>query len=832
MKTTRLSFSIRARIPRRPRRKPRFRLLAAALAGLAVLSCPTGAALPAGAEGDDLEKASGFLTYLRDADSGRIFFEIDRFDEEFLYAASIAGGLGSFETQLDRNRLGRARIVRFQRAGDKVFLVERNTSYRSRSEDPDVRKAVEDSFAGSILWGFRVESEKDGRVRIEAGPFLLRDAVDAASALRRGGQGDYRADESRSAVHFAGSRNFPGNTEIQALVTLTSDHPGPQLGGTAPDPRSLTLRLHHTFCALPDGGYAPRPFDPRSGFEAVGVTDHAAAVGEPILRRYIIRHRLRKKDPSAPSSEAVEPIVYYVDRGAPEPVRSAILEGVGWWKEAFEAIGYRGAFRAELLPEGVDPLDIRYNVVSWVHRKTRGWSYASRIIDPRTGELIKSGVVLESQRIRQDYLMAQSLIADYGGEGGPSGALTRFALDRIRQLACHEVGHNLGLDHNFASSADGRASVMDYPHPLVSIGPGGRLDISDAYAPGVGAWDKAAVSYGYQDFPPGTDEEEALRGIIAQTLARGLRFMSNRDAVPDGSAHPQAHRWDNGADPVSELERIMAVRAAALESFSEQRIRPGTPLAELADLYAPLYFFHRYQIIAAAKSLGGMCYSYALKGDGQPPAAAVPAADQRRALAALVEVLDPVRLSVDERVLRLFTPRPAGASAPREAFPGRTGLSFDPVAAAETLADLTAGLLLHPERAARLVEFHARNSEYPGFDEVLSALIAATWGGPRRQGLAAEIQRAVELAVLRHVMLAASGDKAAPAVRASAWLALDELEDRFGSQIPATRDRLWKAHYAYAAAQIQLFKSDPGCVRVPGPLPLPASVHNPPLDRD
>jgi hypothetical protein len=517
-----------------------------------------------------MEKWAGYIPFYWDANEGKIFLEIERLGTEFLYVNSLTGGLGEFETQLDRNRLEGTRIVRFNRIGPKLLLEQQNYSFRAESEDPDVRKAVEDAFAKSVLWGFSVEAEEDGRVLIDATSFFLRDATDIVGNLRRTVQSDYRLDLSRSAIFLPMTKNFPQNTEIDAMLTFASDNPGRLIRGVAPDPRSVTLRVHHSFCPLPDADYKPRVFDPRSGFEGIQYKDYASALGEPIIKRCIIRHRLQKKDPSARISEPVRPIVYYVERGIIEPVRTAIVEGASWWNEAFEAIGYRNAFRVEVLPEGVDPMDIRYNVISWGHRTSRGWSYASRTIDPRTGELIKSGVVLESQRVRQDYLYAEALVAEYeeGKEMPPS--VREMALARLRQLACHEVGHDLGLDHNFASSANGRASAMDYPHPLVKIKDDGSLDLSDAYVKGLGEWDKAAIAYGYQDFPAGVGEEKELEKMLDNNAARGLLFLSNRDAISDGSAHPLAHRWDNGADPVAELERVMKIRSIALDNFSEK----------------------------------------------------------------------------------------------------------------------------------------------------------------------------------------------------------------------------------------------------------------------
>lgn len=776
-----------------------------------------------------MQKLPGFFPLYWEEGTGKIWLEIDRFDEEFLYQTSLATGVGSFELRLDRNRFSSTRVVKFKRIGPKVLLIQMNYDFRAVSEDPAVRQNVEEAFAQSVLWGFAVEAEENGRVLVDASSFFLRDAHNVVGILRRRDGANYVLDASRSAIYMPRTKNFPLNTEIEALLTFTSDFPGSLVRRVAPDPRSVSLRLHHSLVQLPDAAYTPRAFDPRSGFLETHYMDFASPIGEPIMKRWIIRFRLNKKDPLAEMSDPVKPIVFYVERGIPEPIRSAVMEGASWWNQAFEAIGYRNAFQVKLLPEGADPMDFRYNVINWVHRSSRGWSYAGMIWDPRTGEFLKGNIVLESQRIREDFLVAEGLIAEYEEGKQPAPEMQDMVLARIRQLSCHEVGHILGLDHNFASSANDRASVMDYPYSMVEIKKDGSLDLSDAYAKGIGEWDKAAIAYGYQDFPEGTDEHRELGRILEEAFSRGLHLLTNNDTVPDGSAHPLAHRWDNGRHPVDELEQIMRIRSAALNKFSEKKIRHGDPLALLEDALVPVYLFHRYQIVAASKVLGGLYYTYAVRGDGQRLPEIVPASEQRRALDVLLDTIRPKNLAIDENILRLIPPRPLGYGQTPELFPGHTGLTFDPLAAAETVAAITIPLLLNPERAARLEEYHARDNTYPDFHEVLDRLITATWKTSGKTGFLAAIERVVENVMLYHLIHLAVNEQAASYVRAVAMMKLDELKTWLNKRIEAVKDRTQRTHYFSALSQIRLFQKDPEAVKLTAPFAPPKSVHNPPL---
>lgn len=761
-----------------------------------------------------MEKFEGYFTFYWEAETGKVWLEIDKFNQEFLYVSSQPAGLGSNDIGLDRSQLGRTRIVKFQRIGPKILLLQPNYSFRAISDDPNERKAVRDAFAQSVIWGFSTAAEENEKVLVDATLFFMQDAHNVIGRLKRSNQGNFRIDPSRSAVYLPNTRNFPHNTEIEALLTFSCSEPGRIVSQTAPDPGSVTLRQHHSFIMLPENGYLPRAYDPRSNVSGMTFMDFATPVSRPIIKRFSVRHRLKKKNPEAAVSDPVKPIVYYVDRGTPEPIRSALVEGASWWNEAFEAIGYRNAFRVEVLPEGADPMDIRYNMINWVHRSTRGWSYGSAVTDPRTGEILKGHVALGSQRIRQDFLIAQGLIAEYEEGKDVSPEILKMALARIRQLSCHEVGHTLGLGHNYASSVNDRASVMDYPHPLVKIRENSTLDLSKAYSVGVGEWDKVSIAFGYQDFPVGTDEKKELNVILNNAFSRGLFFLASQDSGP-ASAHPLANVWDNGKHPVDELERVMDIRSIALENFSEKRIPIGAPLATLEEVLVPVYMFHRYQVEAASSVLGGLYFNHKLRGDVQKNQEIVPASEQHRALDVLLETIQPENLAVSEKILNMIPPRPPGYRQTRELFPGHTGQTFDPLGAAEAAASLTVSLILRPERAARLVEQHSRDKDIPGLPEVLDKLISSTWKSMSNSPYHAEVQRVVDNVVLSYLMRLAVTEDTSPQVRAVAYLELEKLKDWLNEQFLVIQNESQKAHFFYSISQIILFQEDPGKVKLP-----------------
>ena len=542
----------------------------ASLALALLLVVPAASAATIAEKTAGMQRLDGFLPLYWDESAGTLYMEISRFDEEILYVSSLAAGLGSNDIGLDRGQLGETAIIEFRRIGPKILMVQPNYAYRATSDNREERLAVEEAFAVSTLWGFTAVAEDDGRALVDVTDFLLRDTHGVARSLE---PARYQVEKSRSAVYLPRTRAFPKNTELEALVTFVAagaergpgQYPG-RVGDVAPTAAAVSLRLHHSFVEAPGPGYERRAFDPRAGYFGISYVDYATPLGEPMTKRFIARHRLQKRNPGTAVSEAAEPIVYHLDRGTPEPMRSALLDGARWWNEAFEAAGYRNAFRVEILPDTADPMDIRYNVIQWVHRSTRGWAYGSSVIDPRTGEIVKGHVTLDSMRVRQDYLIFEGLLAPYESGTEVPAELAAVSLARLRQLSAHEIGHTLGLAHNYYDSEKGRISVMDYPHPLVRLREDGTIDLSDAYASGIGEWDKVAIRWGYQDFAPAASEETALRQIIAEAWTDDLRFMSNQDL----DLNPRVDQWAHGTDPAAELQRVAAVRRAALARFGER----------------------------------------------------------------------------------------------------------------------------------------------------------------------------------------------------------------------------------------------------------------------
>ena len=776
----------------------------------------------------DAQRMAGYFNLYWDAKAGKLWLEIDKWNAEFLYQSGLPAGVGSNDIGLDRGQLGATRIVRFERSGPKVLLIEENLNFRAVSNDPDEKRAVHDSFAESVIWGFMAAAEENGHVLVDATDFYLRDAHGVTSALRRAKQGTYKLDGSRSAIYLANTKNFPLNTEVEATLTFTGDEPGRWVRDVTPDPTAITVREHHSFVQLPPAGYKLREYDPRSSFFGISYMDYATPVSEPIVKRFTARHRLEKKDPTAAMSEPVEPIIYYLDRGAPQPIRSALLEGGRWWNQAFEAAGYKNAFRVEMLPEGADLMDLRYNVIQWVHRATRGWSYGAGVIDPRTGEIIKGHVTLGSLRVRQDYLIAEGLLAPYEKGKPVSVKMQEMALARLRQLAAHEVGHTLGLMHNYSSSTLNRSSVMDYPPPVAKLAADGTVDLSDAYAKGIGEWDKVSITFGYQDFPVGTDEHAALSKILMDGYEKGLRYLTDQDARPAGSSSSVAHLWDSGSNAVDELNRLMQVRAVALKNFGEKNIREGAPLATIEDALVPIYMLHRYQVEAATKFVGGMDYTFAVRGDGQVATKIVAPAEQRRALAAVLATLKPAALALPEPLLEMIPPRPPDYERGREHFKIHSSPAFDALAPAEGAAQHTLQFLFNTERAARLVEFHARDAANPGLQEVLDAIVAATWKAPHPAGYAGEVARTVDSVVLYDLLSLANNERATTQVRAVASREAEQLKGWLNAN-KAAGDVAQQAHLAYAAAQIEQFQKDPKKLELTAPAEPP---DGPPIGDD
>ena len=696
----------------------------------------------------NITRYEGYFTFYYDEGNDKIFLEIENLDQEFLYVNALSEGIGSNDIGLDRGQLGNTRVVKFIKAGNKLLLIQPNQYYRAITNNIEEKKSVEQAFAKSILRGFRIKEVENGKYLVDATSFFIRDAHGVMGRLSAKKQGKYTLDRSRSAINLERTRAFPENVEFDVMITFKGVPKGYDISSVVPTSTSVTVNQHHSFIALPDNNYTPRKFDPRSGANAMSYLDYATPVNEPIKKRFIYRHRLEKKNPNAIKSEAVEPIIYYLDRGTPEPVRSALLDGARWWNQAFESIGFTNAFQVKMLPEDADLLDIRYNVIQWVHRSTRGWSYGASVSDPRTGEIIKGHVSLGSLRIRQDFLIAQALQAPYANDDTSDQFALEMALARIRQLSAHEVGHTIGLAHNFAASTKGRSSVMDYPHPTLSI-KDGKVDFTDAYDTKIGDWDKVSIAYSYGEYLE--DEDASLSKLLDEAFKKGARFISDQDARPLGSAHAYAHLWDNGSNVSEELENLLSIRRNSIANFSKDNIKSNQPYSVLEDVFVPLYFLHRYQTEGVTKVIGGLDYTYAIKDDGNTIVKRIPGKLERKALVSVIKTLSIEELAIPKQLLNLFPPRAFNYGRTRESFKSKTGVAFDPFGAVETASAMTLGLLLHPERVTRLVQHKSLDSSQLGLVEVLDDLIANSFQKSYKDSYYQELQNIVNYQVLNHL---------------------------------------------------------------------------------
>ena len=737
------------------------------------------AALPSiGEFTSDMTKKDGLIPVYYDDESDKVYLAVPTDHAEYLFQSSLPYGVGSNDIGLDRGQLGNTRLVSFEKFGNKVLLKQHNTKYRAALGSAAEKQSIDEAFADSVIAGFTLVAKNDSASLIDYTPFLLSDIHGIGNRLAGTNQGSFSVDNMRSGVYLPKTKGFEKNTELEALVTFAGKKPGEYVQQVTPDPESLSVHLHHSFVALPDDNYTPREYHPYSGYWKFSYFDYSTPISEPTEQRFITRHRLNKKTPHAAMSEAVEPIVYYLDPGIPEPVMTALKEGASWWNQAYEAAGYKDAFQVKVLPEGADPMDVRYNVINWVHRATRGWSYGSSVVDPRTGEIIKGHVTLGSLRVRQDYLIALGLTSPFKDGSTDTTAQQEMALDRIRQLSAHEVGHTLGIAHNFAASENNRASVMDYPHPKISI-KNGKISLEGAYDKGIGAWDIHAVAYGYQDFASDVGEAEALAKIIVKGRNEGLSFKSDPDTRSSRHASANGHMWENGSNPLDAFDEISQVRELALANLGLDTLSPNSSLSSLENALVPIYLLHRYQLEAVAKQVGGLVYEYERKGDytkAQGQQFVAPAV-QQRAMQQLITATTADYLTIPESVLALIPPTAYGDDITREHFKGKMGLMLDPVSAAASASNFAFELLLHPERLNRL-EWQTRSTndrrKKVGVSMLVKQILNVHWYKNKSQS---PLAKRLQLVALNAVMQAVTNEKLAPEVRMEAELALLEFSE-------------------------------------------------------
>lgn len=720
-----------------------------------------------------LTERPGLIPSFVDPAKGQVFLKLPPPDPKtgysgsYLYVESLRTGVGSNDLGIDRSQFGENLVVNVRPIADKVLFEVPNLQYRADTDNPDEIRAVEENFAKSVYWaGTVVARDSDGSMLIDITDLLLRDVHGVGRTLQT--PGGYSLEKDRSVVLADRCKAFPENLELEALLTFHSDKPSGLGASHAAESKDITVIQHQSLVRLPDASYKPRPFDSRCGAFSIDYLDFAQPLGQPLVKQFICRHRLEKTDPSAARSTVKNPIVYYVDRGVPEPVRSALIEGGNYWKKAFDAAGFIDAYRVEEMPADVDPMDVRYNVIQWMDRSTRGYAYGQSIIDPRTGEILKGAVNLDSQRARQDILVLESLIGvKKTGKGGPNDPI-QVALSRVRQLAAHEIGHTLGFQHNFAASTRDRSSVMDYPAPRIRVTPAGGLDFSHAYAPGIGAWDMQLVKYAYTQFAPGTDEKSALQAVVRDGLKHNLAFLSDNDATESFGASPYTNRWDDMPDPVADLRNSLRIRLIGLSHFGQGNLRLGQPLSNLEMVFGPVYLFHRYDANSVAKMIGGLSYRHVVNGDGQALQKPIPGPKQREALNALMGCLKPSFLNVSPQIARLMGPRPNGDTGFGEKFVGSTPFAFDTISAATAAADLVLEPLLNPGRCSRVVEWSSRDVSLPSLDEVLSTTCRAVLVKPSGSPMEKEIGWAIQNALTTRLMSLADAGTATPTVRARA----------------------------------------------------------------
>ena len=743
-----------------------------------------------------LQRHDGFFPYYWDEKKGDILFELSpaAFRGEFLYFTGLGSGIGSIEAFADRSSFGGGAVCRFRRVGMRVLVIQENTSFRAPDAAPELQHSVEYSFPTSVLASLPVEGERDGTVLVDADSLLMRDAFDLLSQLRRpsravGGAvireqsakaADWRLDKDRSVIDLEHTGSFPLNTEVEALLTFSTDS---ESDLNQPDPHSLSLREHHSFVAMPAPGYEVLDQDPRVGFISTSFQDFSQAYDRPLTRYLVNRWRLQKKDVNAAMSEPVKPIVFYLDRAIPEPIRSAARMGALWWNAGFEQAGFKNALRVDDLPDGADPMDIRYPTIQWTNRSGRGWSVGQSHVDPRTGEIIHAVVQLDSHRMRTVNNYWESVMPS--GRDNSEPARDSFAaldsldpksreeqimLKRLALLTCHEMGHVLGLEHNFVASTYGRGSVMDYFAPRVQIRADGTADLSDAYMQETGSYDRLAIEWGYSQGKVGSSALEnhtRLDAVVKGALAKGI--------VWGNTADPRWNSYDDGPDPVSWLKTVLPVRNALLAHYSPSMLRAGEPNSMFTSRLPLVYLFHRYALGAAINVIGSAEIPLSLAGDGQKPVIIWPAESQKEALQLALGALNPAQLNVPAEIWKALAPLENRDSDP-EQFASSAGYLFSPQDGARAVAEIVVGGLLNPLRMQRLAVISRQEVQVPLPANVISALVSTAFSDSAKTPAERDLAGVVQTEVADRLMILAANSDATAEVRAVALAGVREVQ--------------------------------------------------------